>query len=104
LCKRYDFCVYLAGCFNLYESLRLNFQKVKGRKVQNQRQPLEEMVKNLPLEIQEEVRDFVEFLLEKRVRKPKAKLRLDWIGALRDLRDEYTSVDLQHNTLQWWGD
>jgi hypothetical protein len=77
---------------------------VKGRKVQNQRQPLEEMVKNLPLEIQEEVRDFVEFLLEKRVRKPKAKLRLDWIGALRDLRDEYTSVDLQHNALQWWGD
>ena len=70
----------------------------------NQKRPLDQMVKDLPPEIQEEVRDFVEFLLEKRVRRQKAKLRLDWAGALRELRDEYTSVDLQHKALQWWGD
>ena len=69
-----------------------------------QRQTLEEMVKELPLELQEEVRDFVEFLLEKRARKPKAKLMLSWRGALRDLREQYTSVKLQHKALQWWGD
>jgi hypothetical protein len=69
-----------------------------------QRQPLEELVKELPLDLHEDVRDFVEFLLEKRVRKPKGKLTLEWKGALRDLRDQYTSVELQHKALQWWRD
>jgi hypothetical protein len=69
-----------------------------------QRQPLEELVKELPLDLQDDVRDFVEFLLEKRVRKPKGKLTLEWKGALRDLRDQYTSVELQHKALQWWRD
>jgi hypothetical protein len=72
--------------------------------MQEQRQTLEEMVKELPLELREEVRDFVELLLEKRARKPKAKLSLSWRGALRDLREQYTSVELQHKALQWWGD
>jgi hypothetical protein len=72
--------------------------------MQEQRQPLEDMVKKLPLELQEEVRDFVEFLLEKRVRKPRGKLTLGWRGALRDLRDKYTSVELQQKALRWWGD
>lgn len=68
---------------------------------------LEELIDELPPELQREVRDFVEFLLEKRVAKPKAKkgeLRLDWRGALRDLRDKYTSVELQHKVLEWWRD
>jgi hypothetical protein len=59
--------------------------------MQEPNQSLEEMVRNLPLEIRQEVRDFIEFLLEKRVRKPQAELSLEWRGALRDLRDQYTS-------------
>ena len=66
--------------------------------------PLEDLVRDLPPEIQEEVKDFVEFLLEKRVRKSQGQLKLDWRGALRDLRDQYTSVELQHKVLEWWGD
>ena len=72
--------------------------------MQEPNQSLEEMVRNLPLEIRQEVRDFIEFLLEKRVRKPQAELSLEWRGALRDLRDQYTSVELQHEALRWWGD
>jgi hypothetical protein len=72
--------------------------------MQQQNRTLEEMVKQLPPEMQDEVRDFIEFLLEKRMRKPKAELKLDWRGALRDLRDQYTSVELQHKALEWWGD
>ncbi len=64
---------------------------------------VEEMIKELPPELQQEVEDFVQFLLEKRVRKPKSPLKLDWRGALRDLRDQYTSVELQHKILEWWG-
>jgi hypothetical protein len=71
--------------------------------MQNPSQPLEDMVRDLPLELQEEVRDFIEFLLEKRVRKPQAKLRLEWRGALRELRGQYTSVELQHKAREWWG-
>ena len=66
--------------------------------------PLEELVKELPPEFQEEVRDFVEFLLEKRGREPGRKLRQDWAGALRDYRDQYTSLELQKKALEWRGD
>ncbi len=55
---------------------------------------LKKLVEQLPPDLQEEVRDFAEFLLEKRAPKQKGELRLDWRGALRDLRDEYTSVEL----------
>jgi hypothetical protein len=69
---------------------------------------LKELIDQLPPELQQEVRDFVEFLLEKKVlrsnREKKGELRLDWRGALRELRDKYTSVELQHKILEWWGD
>jgi len=65
---------------------------------------LEEKINTLPPELQKEVEDFVEFLIEKRLQQPKGQLKLDWRGALRDLRDQYTSVELQHKALQWWGD
>ncbi len=69
------------------------------------RKPLEELVKDLPEEFQEEVRDSVEFLLEKRARKaPRKKPQFDWAGALKDLRDRYTSVELQHQVLEWRAD
>jgi len=55
------------------------------------------MIDKLPPELQNEVKDFVEFLLEKKVRKDKygKKLRQDWAGALRDYREQYTALELQ---------
>jgi len=71
-------------------------------------QSLKELIEQLPPELQQEVRDFAEFLLERRVGKlkveKKGKLKLDWRGALSDLRDRYTSVELQHKIPEWWGD
>ena len=32
---------------------------------------------------------------------PKGRLRLDWRGALEDMKDKYTSVELQHKILEW---
>jgi len=72
--------------------------------VSEQTIPVEDVVKVLPAEIQDQVRDFIEFLLEKRARKPGGKLKLHWTGALRDWRDQFTSVELQHKALDWWGD
>ena len=51
-----------------------------------------------------EVRDFVDFLLEKRSRKSGRKLRQDWAGALEDYRGQYTSLELQKKALEWRGD
>ena len=66
-------------------------------------QTLQELIAQLPPELQEEVRDFAEFLLEKRVKKTGRKLRQDWAGALRDYRDQYTSLELQKKALEWRG-
>ena len=65
------------------------------------RKPLVELVQELPPDIQAEVRDFVEFLLNKRTRIPARKLRQDWAGALQDVRDRYTSLELQRKSLDW---
>jgi len=64
---------------------------------------LKELIEQLPPDLQEEVRDFVEFLLERKVRKTKRKLRLDWAGGLKEYRNKYTSLELQRKVLEWWG-
>lgn len=65
---------------------------------------LEELIKELPPDLQEEVRDFAEFLLNTKVRVKQKKLRLTWAGGLREFRDQFTSLELQKKSLQWWGD
>jgi len=54
------------------------------------------MVKKLAPGQQAEVRDFVESLQQQQRSNPPEKPRFDWAGALKDMRDEYTSIDLQH--------
>lgn len=65
---------------------------------------IEDMIKELPFDLQREVFDFVQFLIEKRARMHGRKLRQDWAGALRDYRDQYTSLELQQMALEWRGD
>ncbi|MGC8903523.1 MAG: DUF2281 domain-containing protein, partial [Fervidobacterium sp.] len=62
---------------------------------------LSELVEELPPELQQEVRDFVEFLLKKRVKRLRKKPTLEWAGVLEDLREQYTSVELQHEITKW---
>lgn len=65
---------------------------------------LEEIIKELPSDLPQEVTDFARFLMEKRARKPKGKMNLDWLGALEDMKDQYTSVELQHKIQEWRSD
>ena len=58
------------------------------------------LIRELPAELQAEVADFARFLMESRARPKRTKFRLDWAGAGRDLKDRFTSVELQHNA---WG-
>jgi hypothetical protein len=62
---------------------------------------LEDIIKKLPPELQEEVEDFVIFLSERKVKKKRKFLRQDWGGALRNYRNIYTSLDLQKKSLEW---
>ena len=62
---------------------------------------LKELVEQLPPDLQQEVADFVEFLLAKHVKRQRAAPKFDWAGSLADLRDEYTSVELQHKASDW---
>lgn len=65
---------------------------------------LEDLIHQLPPELQEEVADFTQFLLEKRARKRGKPLRQDWAGALREYRDQYTALEPQKKALEWRGD
>lgn len=61
---------------------------------------VKELVEKLPPDMQQEVKHFAEFLLEKRRKKTRSKPDLDWAGALKHLSDDYTSVELQHHIAQ----
>ena len=63
------------------------------------KKPLPELIKELPLSAQAEVRHFVEFLLTKNKRKRNKTLRQDWAGGLSDYKEQYTSVELQNKEL-----
>jgi hypothetical protein len=65
---------------------------------------IEEKINGLPPELQQEVQDFVDFLMEKYRPRKRAKLKLDWAGALSDMKNEYTSVELQHKIRDMWCD
>ncbi|HSD59036.1 MAG TPA: DUF2281 domain-containing protein [Methanotrichaceae archaeon] len=65
---------------------------------------LEEIMAKLLPEHQQEVRDFAQFLAEKKARPKRRKLKLDWAGGLKEFRDQYTSLELQKKSLDWWSD
>jgi len=65
---------------------------------------LEQLVKDLPPNLQREVADFAQFLVEKRHARPTARfLQQDWAGGLREFRERYSALDLQKQGLGWRG-
>lgn len=68
-------------------------------------QDTENIMSQLPPELQQEVHDFARYLLEAKAKpERRRKPTFAWRGALKDLRDQYTSVELQHEILKSWGD
>lgn len=65
---------------------------------------IEDLIKELPPEYLEEVRDFIEFLIEKKRRRFGKILRQDWAGGLEEYKDQFTSLELQKKALEWRGD
>ena len=65
---------------------------------------LDELVKELPTDLQQEVQDFARFLLETKVHPKQSKLRMSWAGGLSEFRDQFSSLELQKKALEWRGD
>lgn len=63
---------------------------------------LSEKLNELPPELQQEALDFIEFLSQKYGKaETKVPLELPWAGALSGLKDQFTSVELQHKATGW---
>jgi hypothetical protein len=62
-------------------------------------------IKKLPDHLIPEVLDYIEFLLNKYANKEtvesKNKFKFNWEGGLSKLKDQYTSVELQHKAMDW---
>lgn len=53
-------------------------------------------------ELKREVLDYIDFLIMKHHKEEKkGKLTFDWEGGLSDLKEKYTSVELQHKAMEW---
>jgi hypothetical protein len=62
---------------------------------------IERLISDLPPELVPQVEEYVSSMLHRRAKKRGRKLRQDWAGALREFREQYTSLDLQKKTLEW---
>ncbi len=64
-------------------------------------------LKKLPDHLVPEVMDYIEFLLNKYGNEEMDKnedvnkFKFDWEGGLSELKDQYTSVELQHKASDW---
>jgi hypothetical protein len=62
---------------------------------------IEDKIRTLPLALQAEVEEFVNFLLEHQCAVSSGTPALTWAGALSDMASQYTSVELQHALMDW---
>jgi hypothetical protein len=64
---------------------------------------IEVKMQELPEDLRREVLDYMEYLLRKyKERETKAKkFKFDWEGGLSEIREKFTSIELQHRALDW---
>jgi len=64
---------------------------------------IETKIQKLPENLRQEVLDYLEFLINKyQNKKLKAKkFKFDWEGGLSEIKEKFTSVELQHKALEW---
>jgi len=66
---------------------------------------IEEKIKSLPENLLKEIDDYIDFLLSKHFneqdKSPDKNFNFRWEGALSNLKKDYSSVELQHKSLDW---
>jgi len=60
-------------------------------------------IQELPEDLRKEVLDYIDFLLKKYREKEikHKKFKSEWEGGLSEIRERFTSVELQHKALEW---
>jgi len=66
-------------------------------------QEIEVKMRKLPENLMKELLDYVEFLLSKYERREIERKRFNfgWKGGLSEIKEEFSSVELQHKSLEW---
>ena len=67
-------------------------------------QNITSQLEELPEDLKKEVLDYIEFLILKYHRPVTVKKEgflFDWEGGLSELKNRYTSVELQHKAMEW---
>jgi len=65
-------------------------------------QLLEKKLNGLSEDLKKEALDFIEFLIIKNHQYiKKEKFDFSWEGGLSELKNKYTSVSLQHDSMEW---
>lgn len=65
---------------------------------------IKDKIDSLPENLRQEVEDFIEFLLQKNnfINNNKEVIpSFNWAGELKELKEKYTSVELQHLISEW---
>ena len=64
---------------------------------------IEVKIQKLPLDLRKEVLDYIEFLLFKHRKKENVvkRFKFDWAEGLAELKNKFTSVELQHKAMEW---
>ena len=63
---------------------------------------IEAKMQKLPEDLRREVLNYMDFLLSKYQKREteKKKFKFDWEGGLSEIREKFTSVELQHKALE----
>lgn len=65
-------------------------------------QTINEKIKELPPDLQLELEKYLNYLLSQNKRKDTSKmLKQDWGGGMKDLKEKYTSLELQKLAMKW---
>ena len=62
-----------------------------------------EKFNQLPPDLQEKAIKYLDSLLAQKELRRKKKLKLDWVGGLKEYRDQYAALELQKEAIDWRG-
>lgn len=64
---------------------------------------IESKIRKLPKHLIPEIEDYIDFLLDRYTdtKINKKKFLFDWEGGLADLKEKFSSVELQHKVTEW---
>lgn len=63
---------------------------------------VEPVLKKMPPDVQRRALRYIEALSARAQKKRHGTMKFAWAGACADVKEEYTSVQLQKKILDWW--